>query len=376
LHLESGGGSLDGSGVASAPDLRQAVQTLSLQANAAASHLRIVAPRYFVGTVDGTVAVARTPGNPPLVSGTLAFSSTRIPLTALMPPAPAAQATSLPFNVAFDLAVAARNDVRVQGANVDIGARGRVHVGGTLAAPALQGRFVSTGGSISFYRTFAIQNGTVAFSPDSGVIPYVDATATTHVTDPDTDILLHATGPATNLNLDFASNPSYSREQIVGLLANVQALGALGGVSGSGSSGQPSLLQSTAFGYVDDQFTRALLEPLQSNLAQSLGLQNLQLQAGLTGEFGANATAKLGRRLTASFAQSYGTTQRQTIGLTERFNSATSLELSLFSATGAAQLLTSNGVLVDPTQPTDLALLSLIPPAGTRGATLSYQHHF
>jgi hypothetical protein len=127
---------------------------------------------------------------------------------------------------------------------------------------------------------------------------------------------------------------------------------------------------------VNDQFTRTLLEPLQSSLGQSLGLQNLQLQAGLGGSYGANATAALGKRLTASFGETYGTTQRQTVGLTERVSSVTSVELSLFSATGAAQLPGSTGFVDDPTQPTDLALLTLLPPAGTKGFTLSYQHHF
>ncbi|HTV72428.1 MAG TPA: translocation/assembly module TamB domain-containing protein, partial [Candidatus Acidoferrales bacterium] len=376
LHLEAGGGSLDGNGVASVTDLRHSLQTLSLQASAVAKHLRLDAPKYFQGTIDGTVAVTKTPQTTPLVAGSLAFSATRIPLTALLPPSARASSAPSPLPVAFHLAVTAGNDVRVQSANVDIGARGNVLLAGTLASPVLSGRFVSTGGSISFYRTFTLQHGVVAFSPDSGIIPYVDATATTSISDPPTNILLHASGPATHLNVDFASDPSYSRDQIVGLLANLQSVGAVSGVSTVASTGQPSLLTSAAEGYVNDQFTRMLLEPLQSNLGQSLGLQNLQLQAGLGGGYGANATAALGKNLTASFGETYGPTQRQTIGLTQRFSSASSLELALFSATGAAELPVATGYVDDPTQPTDLALLTLIPPAGTKGFTLSYQHHF
>lgn len=260
---------------------------------------------------------------------------------------------------------------------MDLGATGAAVLGGTLAAPTLSGAFASTGGTISFYRTFVVQPSTVTFSPDMGIVPLVDASATTHLNNPDTNILLHATGLATNLNVDFASDPSYSREQIVGLLANVQALGVAGfpRTSGTGSA-QPSLLESTAVGYVNDKFTQALLEPLQSQIGQSLGLQNLQIDAGLGGNFGLNATANLGRRLTAKFAESYGTSRRQSIGLQEQFNAATSLQLTVFNAAGALQALSTQGILPDPTQPTDLSLLTLIPPAGTNGVTFSYQHHF
>jgi hypothetical protein len=310
-----------------------------------------------------------------MVSGDIAFEHMRIPLTALMPSEPATRSTSAPPDIAFAVNLNAGNDVRVQGGNVDVGARGKASLGGTLASPTLRGRFSSTGGSLHFYRTFALQSGTVRFSPDRGLIPLVDATATTSVRNPDTDILLHVTGLATSVAIDFSSNPAYDREEILTLLAGAQNFG-VGRVRSASTGNQPSLLQNAALGYVNDQFTQSLLEPLQSALGQSLGLQNLQLNAGFGSAYGLSATKSLGKHLSASFAQSYGLTQRQSVGVSERINSATSVQLTLFSASSGPQ----NGVIgalpFDPTKPTDLSLLSLIPPAGTQGFTLSYQHRF
>ncbi|HEY0799121.1 MAG TPA: translocation/assembly module TamB domain-containing protein, partial [Candidatus Baltobacteraceae bacterium] len=375
VHLESGGGSADGSGVASIGDLRRPNETLAYNLAATLRGFRVSAPRYFRGTTDGSLAISHEPAQAIVVKGDVAVRSARIPLSAIVPPAPNPNASTAPLNVAFDLKLAVGQDVRVQGPTVDVGGRGRLHLTGTLAAPLLAGHIVSTGGTISFYRTFTVQSAAISFEPDSGIIPMVDASATTHVTSPDTDILLHATGPANNLNVTLASDPSYDREQILGLLANVQAFGALAGVSPVSSSDQPSLMQGAAYGYVNGLFTRNLLEPLQSTLGQSLGLRNLEFQGGLGGDFGANATASLGKHLSASFAQSFGRPQRQSVGLSERFNGATSLQLSLYSASGAPGLA-QGAPTINPTEPTDLSLLTIIPPAGSAGLTLSYQHHF
>jgi hypothetical protein len=378
LHVEAAGGSLEGSGKASFVDARNLERSASARAVLTARAFRIDAPAYLRGTIDGSLTLERAPGEPALVGGDLAFASTRIPLTALIPSGSSSSEAAPAFPLAFDLGIEAQRDVRVQSGNVDIGARGKLLLGGTLAAPTLSGRLEATGGSMSFYRTFDVQSGILAFAPDTGVIPYVNATATTHISNPDTDILLHASGLATGLTVDFASNPRYSREQILGLLAGAQAFGALAGVpsSSGATANEPPLLQSAAVGYVDQQFTRAFLEPLESSLGSSLGLQNLQLNASLTGEFGGSLSKSLGKGLTLSFAQSYGLIQRSSIALKKNFRRATTLQFAFFSASGAPPLGGITGLTLDPTRPIDLSLLSTIPPAGSRGFTLSYQHKF
>jgi TamB, inner membrane protein subunit of TAM complex len=367
MHLEAGGGRIDAEGIGNLGDLRHVVQTFAVRASAVAHNFRIDAPKYFRGMIDGTLMLVRAPRESTLVSGNVFFSQARIPLSDLIPSTPEARSNAPAPAIAFDLGVSAGNDVRVQNGNVDVGARGKVRLSGTLADPTLSGHFDATDGSFTFYRTFTVQSATVRFSPSLGLIPMVDATATTQVSD--TDILLHATGQASSLNLDFASDPSYDREQIIALLAGMRTPDA-------SAAGQPSFLQSTAFGYVNQQFARSFLEPLQSRLGQSLGLKNLQLNAGLAGTYGANATAALGRRLTASFAESYGVTQRQSVGLAERFNASTSVQFTLFSASASPQTAFVGNLPFDPTKPVDLSLLSLIPPAGTKGFTLSFQHRF
>ena len=207
-------------------------------------------PKLIRGKIDGAVSLSRAGGEPLLVSGDLNFAHTRIPASALLPSGNGKTPTSAPPPVAFDLAVAATGDDRVQGPAVDVGAKGLVHLGGTLAQPTLAGTMSATDGKLSFYRTFVLQDATVAFDPSDGLIPTVDATATSHVANPSTDVLLHAHGPATGLTLDLASEPNYDRAQIVGLLVGAQSFGAVNGVAkmtpSEGGGGNP--LQGAAIG--------------------------------------------------------------------------------------------------------------------------------
>ncbi|TAM89261.1 hypothetical protein EPN42_07905, partial [bacterium] len=331
-HANVGGGTIDAAGAASMPNVYNP-QTLAFRLDAKAHHPRIDAPAYFKGRIDGAVSAVRSPGQQPMVAGNLAVSDARIPLSALFNPNAQRQPQQPPPEVGLNLALAFGKDVRIQSPNVDIGGEGAVIVGGTTRAPSLDGSFTSTGGTVSFFREFRLENGSVAFDPSSGIIPTIDAVAATRVTNPDTDITLHVTGPATGMNVEFSSEPAYDREQILGLLAGAQGIGAVPGVASTGESGNFSAAATTqqlALSGVNQVFTRNLLEPLSSALGSSLGFQNLQLFNDLSSGFGANAVKAFGKDVDLVASESFGIAKRDSFALNVRPNDATAIELMVY----------------------------------------------
>ncbi|MGA2394018.1 MAG: translocation/assembly module TamB domain-containing protein [Candidatus Lustribacter sp.] len=375
VHADIGGGAIDGSATATFGDLRDSRRTLALTSAFTIQHAALNVANLFRGQIDGMLDVTKPQGDIPTVGGTLVLSKTRLPLAALIPHTPANPNAHAPPTVAFALNVQIGNDFRVQGPGIDIGAQGAVTVGGNLAHPELDGRVSSTSGTLSFYRTFVLHAGTVVFAPSDGLIPDVDATATTHVTNPDTDILLHVTGPATSLNLDLSSNPSYDKEQILGLLVNAQALGAVPGVeTASGGGGIDA--GSIAGGFLGQELTQSLLEPIGSSLGQSLGFEDLALGYDFGSGLSAGARKQLGKNLYATFNQSFGGDERQSIALNYTLPRNTAIALTAFNAGNEGPSLLHTQQLFAPVGPTDYTLQALAPPPGIAGVVLTYQRKF
>ena len=377
-HAFVGTGAVTGSAVASLADLRRpADATFTLSGTA--TDARLDFPAYFQGNLNGAVAVVRAAGELPQVSGDLTVSNARVPLTTFLTFNKGGNAGSQLPNVAFDrLQLRAGRDVRVQSANVDIGTTGAARLGGTLAAPTLAGDFRSTGGSLSFYRAFNIERGDVTFDPASGVIPNVNAVATTFVSNPATAIRLDVTGAVTDMNLALASDPPYSREQILGLLVGAQQFGAVRGVQSSGGSGfsASSAAQSLAMGRLTTDFTRTLLEPLSASVGNALGFSEVQITANVQSGLGVNAVKAFGKYVNAIYAQSFGYPQTQSVGLEARPDPNTGLRLSAFTAEGPTlfalqqpQPLSAGVLNVNPAT-------SFTPIGGSNGVSFSYVRRF
>jgi autotransporter translocation and assembly factor TamB len=378
LHADIGGGAVDGTGTARVGDLRDAAHTLAFDVRTREKNVGLDLPKLFRGKIDGTLALTRSAGAPVLVVGDLAVSHARIPLSALMPSKSNGAPPAAPLPVAFALNVAATNDDRVQGPAVDVGAKGSVAVSGTLAHPALSGGLDSTDGTLSFYRTFVLHDAHVAFDPASGIIPDVDATATTHVPDPSTNVLLHVHGPATGLAIDFASQPGYDREQIVGLLVGAQNLGAVAGVARTSpvQSSNGNALQGVAMGYIDQKFTQSLFQPFSSSLGQALGFSAFNVNAGLNGGFSASATRQLGRNLQFSFSDaSTPQGEQQSFALALDFSEGSAMQLTLFNAGSQTRTLGTQTPFT-PTGPTNFQLQALAPAPGTSGYVFTYVRRF
>jgi hypothetical protein len=342
LHASAGGGALDASGSTRLADLVHPGADATFDFVARADKLRLDLPAYGSGSLDGTLSYARIAGSKPTVAGDLRLSDGTIPFSALLlasgiggagdgfdaaSVAPggsgtSARASAPSRDVAFNLDVSALRNVRVRSANVDIGARGDLHVGGSLTAPELDGGFVSTGGTITYFNTvFRLLDGKVTFVKDAGLIPTLDAHAVTHVIDPDpntvrnvqgtADVTLALAGPVTNLSIALSSDPSYERQQILGLLLGAPALGAsnlfgenkdqatLYGSNATGNlapgvaefrspTGELSVAQE-AFGVANAQFTRTLLAPFETSFAQAVGLSNFNVNVDYTGSVGVSA---------------------------------------------------------------------------------------
>ena len=209
-------------------------------------------------------------------------------------------------------------------------------------------------------------------------MPDVDAVATTYVSDPPTAIRLHATGPATDMNLALGSDPSYDRRQILGLLVGAQQFGAVQGVNGSGGSAfsAGAAAQQVAFNEVNTAFTRTMLEPLSTSVASALGFTSVQITSNVQTGVGLNATKAFGKNVTATYSQTIGYPRVQAISLEAHPNPATGVRLNWYTASGP----TLFGVQQPQALGTDvlnLNRLTLLPPlTGTNGIDLNYVRRY
>jgi len=376
-HADVNGGTLDASGTVAVDNLRDPLHALAFDTTVSAKHAGLDIAGDFQGVVDASLHATQARGAVPQLAGDVAISQARIPLSAvLLSSKPSARTSPLP--IGFALGITVGSDVRVQSQNVDIGARGHLAVAGTLANPQLTGEMSSTDGTVSFYRTFVLQRGRVAFSPANGIVPDVDATATTQIPDPPTSVLLHVTGPATHLNLDLASDPNYDRSQILGLLVNAQALGAVPGVAGTGA-GSGISVASLGEGYLSQEFTRRLLQPVGGEVGRSLGLSDLALGYEVNAGFTVGATRSLGKHLNISVNQSLGADQRQSLAFEGHLRGGASVQLSVFGSSSEATTalpLSSPLAPYSPAGGANLQLEALAPPAGSSGFVLTYLRRF
>jgi len=373
-----GRGTIALDGRANVPNLREPARALTYDLHLRSDRAYVDAPAYLRGQIDGTVDVVRALDRTPVLGGTIALTSTRVPLSAVFNPnAPQTSTPTKGFDLALDLGVDVGRDVRVQGGPADIGAQGRVHVGGTLAAPAASGELQSTGGTLSFYRVFRLQYpSSVAFDPADGLIPTLDATATTTLSNPPTDVRLHVTGRATQLDVALASEPNYSREQILGLLVGAQALGAVSGVPTLAQNGarQVNPFQAAAEGQLGTLLTQNILEPLSSKLGGAVGLSNLAINYDLGGGVDIGAQKRIFKNVNAVFAQSFNYPPRQTIGLLASPNDATAVQLTFFSQPSSNRFDTFESARA--LQSTNLGVTSAQPARGSNGFSFSIQRKF
>jgi autotransporter translocation and assembly factor TamB len=377
LHANVGGGTLDGSGQLDLPfpGAHTSGYSISLTANAA----RIDNPQYGRGTIDGMLTLAAGP-TMPILSGNVTLSNTSIPFTAISRAGSGGgPAGALPFDLAFNVVATAGRKVRVQSSFLDIGATGTLDLTGTLSSPRLAGMLTATPGGVfsTYNRAFRVQQATVRFDPAQGVVPYIELRAYAHVTNPDpnparnvvgsADITVTVQGPADELaqgtGIVFSSSPSYSQEQIIGLLLDASLFGAVNfaqqanGTTLRGAPGESNALlppgatpyqtgvisfNQEAFSILNSQLTQRFLTPIERPLIDTLGLADLEITVDYGGGVGYTILKQIGHRdLYASFGQTLSFPVRTLVGFTARPNATTSIDFNYFVQKFSPAIVTS-----------------------------------
>ncbi len=406
LRAQAGGGSVEGKGsLEITPGAKGA--TLAYDAQLRLRHARLDIPAIGQGTLDASLGLAATRAKQPTLSGDATLSNAVLPLSGLYTFAAdgvetGAFGSAAPFGLGLDLHVTAGRNVRVQGSVLDIGATGTMGLTGTLADPKLAASLQSTNGTISYFdRLFRVDRATLSFDPESGTIPYITATANTRITNvsPSVPVTLHATGPVTNLSVDFSSDRPYDRQQLLALLLDVPAFTGQGLRPGQGNGnpasqpggalpvlrGAPGMqsaflppgvlvpaanggfdVSGEALSILNAQFGRALLAPLGG----ALGLQDLGLALEYGGALAIDVSKALTDRVSFNYRESFSIPTRQSIGFDYFPSDNTSLNLQVFQQ-GASSLqsqLTSNA--------TNPYLRPGEPIVGTKGWAVSIRRLF
>ncbi|MBV9403451.1 MAG: translocation/assembly module TamB domain-containing protein [Candidatus Eremiobacteraeota bacterium] len=418
VHAQVGGGSLDASGRITFAGVQQRPVEYTLDATTKRAGVRF--PAYGSGTVDSKIHLVKTVGLAK-VSGNASVSNAIIPFATLIRGGGGggggadseSAGSGLPFNLAFDnFGVTAGKNVAVRanafGFGIDIGAHGNAVLGGTLAQPTLDGRFDSTGGTLTFVdHAFKIREGNVVFNPRNGIVPDLYAVGTTHVLNPDpngarnpsgsADITITVTGPATSPQLAFNSNPpGYSRDQIIGMLTPLGAVtgiqfdefgnpvpeGQLAGAPPVGNAqplppgavlrtnGQVTVGQE-AFNILNAQFARSLFAPVENMLGSGLGLSDVNVTLDYSGAVGFNFRKPISEKLYAVFATTFGYPSRQTYGFEYEPNALTAAQLAFFSQRQPVGFFSSATVISSNPRVT-----AGQPLYGSNGFTLTVQRLF
>lgn len=124
----------------------------------------------------------------------------------------------LPPGLNLDLSVDAGQNTTFTLGAIRAQVEGSVHVGGTLAHPALSGRVTSPEGEVAFLgTTFRLTGGEAVFSESLGIEPQISARA--QQVYGDTIVFLDVNGPATHPELTLTANPPLPQDEIVTLVA-------------------------------------------------------------------------------------------------------------------------------------------------------------
>lgn len=169
------------------------------------------------------------------------------------------------FDAALALTVSAPARVFVRGRGIDAELGGELRVGGTLAAPALDGGFELRRGRLNVLtQRLDFSRGRITFA--GGVIPQLDFVAESRAADVTAKILV--TGPADQPSFAFTSEPQLPQDEVLSRLLFARASGSL------------SPFQAVQLAQAAAQFAGGGGDDTFERLRKSLGVDNLDIQMG------------------------------------------------------------------------------------------------
>jgi translocation and assembly module TamB len=291
LTGETGGGTVSLSGFATYSD-GQAV----FRVHSSARQVRVRKPAgvstvanaelNFTGTtthsmLSGTITVLRAAFNPDSDFSSLLAQSAEPVRT------PAAQ-TGLLGGLNFDVQINTSPDIQVQSSlTQDVQIDANLRLRGSASNPALLGRVNITQGRVLFLGTkYTIDGGSIAFYNPVKIAPVLDIDLNTKAQG--IDITLTISGPADHLTLIPSSDPPFTYEEIISLLA-----------TGRTPSSDPALLsaQSTSPSAYQQSGPNSLLgsalaTPVTGRLQRFFGVSSLRIDPTIPG-IDANPQARL-----------------------------------------------------------------------------------
>ena len=120
-------------------------------------------------------------------------------------------------NVALDITVSAAREIFVRGRGIDTEFGGKIHIGGTAAAPLPEGAFTLVRGQVSMAgKTLTFTSGTIGFNGGSPENPTLDLVATN--TTSSTTATLTLGGTAEHPTVTLSSSPELPQDQILAAL--------------------------------------------------------------------------------------------------------------------------------------------------------------
>ena len=145
-------------------------------------------------------------------------------------------------------------------------------------------------------------------------------------------------------------------------------------IAGTHTTLAESTVAQQAFGIANAQFTRTLLSPIETSVADAIGLTNINVNVDYTGNVGLTARKVLGSKLNAIYGTSFGYPYRQTFGFEFKPSSSTAAQVTVFQTLGAygVDSLTPTTYL----SPENGKLEATQPSQGTAGFSISIQHLF
>jgi hypothetical protein len=368
LHADVGAGSVDADGKLNLPIAGAPFQGYAIDITARGAQLAV--PAFGGGTIDGKAQIVGG-ARLPTLSGDVTLTNATIPFATIFratsgPPEPAGAGPV--FDLAFNLRTEADN-VRIRSPIIDAGASGSILLTGTLRAPRAAGTMTATRGGVfsTYQHLFRIQDATVTFDPDAGIVPDLDLRATAHVDNPDpdptrnaigtADVTVAVTGPADAYKISYSSDPPYTQAQIIALLVNLPVFGTFdfGGtpVAGTlrGAPGESNALllpgvtpyetgvtpiQQEAFSLFNTQLTQRLLSPLENAFGGAVGLTDLQLTLDYGGRVGYTARQQISRKhqVYATLGQILSYPTRTQIGFQSRPDPSTAISFTYFQQNG------------------------------------------